>query len=165
MFLRFCPLKVMSPKYQRTVCCNFWQPRGSPFTAKPDFGTPAPTKLEFHAPPRYGWPGSNPCLPSLVRKVEKIKFFGFFTDGFVSKCHKTIEYNFWHPQGSDCTAYSNNGTPAQTKRIFFVPPRCTRQSPNPLSHSMASNEELIIFSASINFGLVCECQKTVGCNF
>ena len=109
-------------KYQKTVRRNFWQPQRSPFTAKSDIGTPAPTKLLFRAPPWYSGPGSNPCVPSLVSKVEKIIIFVNFESGFAYKCQKTVRCNFWQPQGSHFPANSNNGTPARTKYTFFVPP-------------------------------------------
>jgi hypothetical protein len=54
--------------------------------------------------------------------------------------------NFWQTLGSHFTAKSNNGTHAQTKTIFFVPPWSHQHSTDAKRQDTGSNEELIIFS-------------------
>ena len=150
---------------QKTVGGNFWQPEGSHFTANSDNGTPAQTKRIIFVPPRCTQHIPNPPSHSTASEEELIIFSGFFTFGFLCRCRKTVGCNFWQPEGSHFTANSDNGTPAQTRCIIFVPPRCTQHRPNTLNHSTASKEELTIFFHFFNYGLVCCCQKTVGCNF
>ena len=150
---------------QKTVGCNFWQPEGSDFTANSDNGTPAQTKRIIFVPPRCTRHIPNPPSHSTASEEELIIFSGFFTFGFLCRCQKTVGCNFGQPEGSHFTANSDNGTPAQTERIIFVPRRCTQHIPNPPSHSTASDEELMIFSGFFTFGCLCRFQKTFGSNF
>ena len=60
----------------------------------------------------------------------------------------------WHAQGSHFTAKSDNGTPAQTKSIFSVPPWCAQHSsPQPTEsdcgHQRGTNSFLSRFSLLI----------------
>ena len=57
-------------KYHNTVGCNFWQPQGSPFTAKFGNGTPPKNKSVTDSLPSRRGPRPNRWSAHLGRNVE-----------------------------------------------------------------------------------------------